>query len=434
MKKNIDLNNDYDNLLLLGNTESVDAANREFYARFPYPWPPMTFPKLADPDFETIMLNQSLGDFTHHRIPIGAKIWVAGCGTNQALYTALRFPKSVVVGTDISSSSLEMCRNNASQLRLDNLTLREESLNQASYDKEFDYIICTGVIHHNADPSVTLANLTRALRNNGVIELMVYNRFHRTFTSAFQKAVRTVSRYNGRATSYDEELELARMFVSTEPVACSPQIALLSESPESESHFADSLIQPIEHSYTIESLNAMANTCGLNLLLPCYNQFDAQKVRSWAMKFSTESLQARIDGLPDIVRWQITNLLLQETSPMLWFFLEHQQDSCQDQFERYINQEFLSQKFVRASTTLQNYFRGLSDLNYKLSSTPMRYPFEVSDGLPKEVVAHSGGDRTMREVLSELGIDAKDHKTITDIRNETVTSQRPFLRAVQPNL
>ena len=55
------------NLILAESPEAVDAANRDFYATFPYPWSPMSFPRLDDPDFERVMLNQSIGDFSHCR-------------------------------------------------------------------------------------------------------------------------------------------------------------------------------------------------------------------------------------------------------------------------------------------------------------------------------------------------------------------------------
>src|ERR1051325_10199909 len=163
------------NLLLADDVESVDAANAEFYSKFPYPWPPMTFPRLDDPDFETVMLNQSLGDFTHRTIPADGNIWVAGCGTNQAVYTALRFPRASVVGSDISPGSLAMARRNADALGISNLELRQESLNHVTYRERFDYVLNTGVIHHNAEPERPLATLARALRPDGVLELMVYN-------------------------------------------------------------------------------------------------------------------------------------------------------------------------------------------------------------------------------------------------------------------
>src|SRR6185295_2848657 len=143
---------DDENLVLAESPASVDAANRQFYARFPFPWPPQAFPRLEDPEFETVMVNQSLGDFSHRTVPGDARIWVAGCGTNQAVYTALRFPRATVVGSDLSPASLEICRTTAASLGVTNLSLRQESLNEVTYQEEFDYILSTGVIMVNAEP------------------------------------------------------------------------------------------------------------------------------------------------------------------------------------------------------------------------------------------------------------------------------------------
>lgn len=83
-----------ENPLSAQDSATIDSANREFYAKFPCPRPPLTFPQLEDPNFETVMLNQSIGDFTHKTISNHANIWVVGCRTNQAVYTALRFPNN----------------------------------------------------------------------------------------------------------------------------------------------------------------------------------------------------------------------------------------------------------------------------------------------------------------------------------------------------
>src|SRR5215469_7285766 len=137
------MRSDDQNLMLAENPDAVDKANTEFYAKFPYPWPPMSFPRLEDPDFEVMMLNQSLGDFNHGRLPANANIWVAGCGTNQAVYTALRFPKATLIGSDLSQASLEIAATNAATLGITNLTLGQESLNTVTYREEADYVIST---------------------------------------------------------------------------------------------------------------------------------------------------------------------------------------------------------------------------------------------------------------------------------------------------
>ena len=91
--------------------ESVDGLNAEFYAKFPYPWPPMKIVKLSDAGFEAAILNQDLGDWSHATVSKSPDIWVAGCGTNQAVLTSLRFPNGTVRGSDLSTSSLEICRD-----------------------------------------------------------------------------------------------------------------------------------------------------------------------------------------------------------------------------------------------------------------------------------------------------------------------------------
>jgi SAM-dependent methyltransferase len=419
---------DIHNLMLAESPEAVDAANREFYATFPYPWPPMSFPRLEDSDFETIMLNQSIGDFNHRTIPPDGKIWVAGCGTNQAVYTALRFPKATVIGSDLSPASLETAARNAKTLELSNLELRQESLNAVAYHDEFDYVICTGVIHHNAQPATALSRIKRALRANGVLELMVYNRFHRLFTTAFQKAVRTITMHGGRVSGYQEELAVAKAIAATEPIASSEHMSPFRDSHESK--LADAVIQPVEYSYTVESLTNLLAECGLEMMLPCYDQFSQSQGASWDMQFTTAELQDQFDALPDASRWQMANLLLLDRSPMLWFFARHGRDYDDGRCAARANQDFLDRTFVRATTRLRNYVRGSRDLNYRLSSVSVPYPFKPKDVLVRSVIECADGSRTMRQILGDLGVDVSSHKTIADLRVQTTSSLCPHLRSI----
>src|SRR5262245_7328453 len=144
---------DEENLGLATSTASVDAINANFYGRFQFPYPPVAFDKPINPGFETLMLNQSLGSWDHSRIPANSRIWIAGCGTNQPVFTGLRFPNAEILATDLSAQSLETASRNARSLGVSNVEFKQESINQASYAERFDYVICTGVIHHNADPA-----------------------------------------------------------------------------------------------------------------------------------------------------------------------------------------------------------------------------------------------------------------------------------------
>jgi SAM-dependent methyltransferase len=420
---------DIHNLILAESPEAADDANREFYATFPYPWPPMSFPRLEDPDFETIMLNQSLGDFDHHIISADAKIWVAGCGTNQAVYTALRFPKATVIASDLSAASLAVAARNAATCGVSNLELRQESLNEVGYRDEFDYVISTGVIHHNARPEQTLSRIAYALRPNGVLELMVYNRFHRILTTAFQKAVRTITMHNGRVSSYQEDLAVAKGIAATELIASPGQKAPFRDSHESK--LADAMIQPVEYSYTVESLAGLLAECGLELILPCYDQFSQTKSASWEMQFSKAELQELFDVLPDATRWQVANLLLLDKSPMLWFYVQHRRESHDSHYTAHVNHDFLDRRFVRATTRLRNYVRGAGDLNYRLSPTSVPYPLKPTDPLVRSVTDRADGTLTMRQILLEIGINTTSHKAIADLRAQTTTPLCPLLRPAE---
>ena len=82
---------DNDNLMLIQSPQQVDDLNSAFYSRFPYPWRPQTFDFVDDPNLHAKLLNQNIGNWELEASPANPKIWVAGCGTYQAIYTALRF-------------------------------------------------------------------------------------------------------------------------------------------------------------------------------------------------------------------------------------------------------------------------------------------------------------------------------------------------------
>ncbi|HKN83723.1 MAG TPA: class I SAM-dependent methyltransferase, partial [Pyrinomonadaceae bacterium] len=319
--------NDEENRVLTESQDSVDGLLAKFYRRFPWPWQPIKFDYLEDADFGINMLNQDLGDFSHRTVPRNAKIWVAGCGTNQALHTALKFPNASVVGSDLSSKSLELCAKNARELGVTNLEVREESLNHVPYKQQFDYVISTGVIHHNADPRVTLEKLSTALKPGGIMELMVYGRYQRITTSTFQKAIRVFGEQRGGEIDFDADFATAKKIAKALPKGSMLEQAFVHTQymDWSDSDFADLFIHPCEHSYTVESLEDLAESCGLEYVAPCISHYgkSVNTAFSWNMEFGDEELQSSYDALPDSRRWQVTNLLLFDKSPLLWFYLRH---------------------------------------------------------------------------------------------------------------
>jgi SAM-dependent methyltransferase len=122
----------------------------------------------------------------------GTKILIAGCGTNQAAYYAMRLPETSVTAIDLSLPSLQHTQFLKERHGLDNLNLRQMNLlDVARLDSgPYDLIVSTGVLHHLPDPDVGLRALRDVLAPDGVMNLMVYGRYLRVGVYMLQEAFR----------------------------------------------------------------------------------------------------------------------------------------------------------------------------------------------------------------------------------------------------
>jgi SAM-dependent methyltransferase len=423
--------NDQFNLQLVKTQEQVDQLNSEFYGRFTYPWPPVSFQGFTEQQYNIAMLNQDLGSWTHDRVPGNPKIWVAGCGTNQAVYTALRFPDSEIVGTDLSAQSLEVCRNSASQLGLENLTLERKSINDSTYHSEFDYVICTGVIHHNADPAKALERLAAALKPEGIMEIMIYNYFHTILMTTIQKATRLYCD-TGERIELEDELEAVKAIMTNFKERNLMYDFLQSYRRTSESDLANALMQPVLHSYTIESCERMISRCNLEFLLHCINQFDKNEKRlTWNLTFEDPRMNADYEALPDNKRWQLGNLLLLERSPMIWFYLQRQDSPYQRKSESEVCREFLNTRFEKASTTVRMFMKQEKERTYTASPKPVKYPTpsQPTDAFAKQVYNAVSPSMTMKDLFAQLGIPPT-FSNANRARIGLTTTAFPYIKAV----
>lgn len=426
---NVSTDRDDENAALTKSNSASDGLLGDFYGTYPWPWQPTTFTYVDDPRLEATMINQDIGDWEHRRLPENPAIWVAGCGTNQALHTALKFPLGTVLGSDVSTPSLELARTNAVKLGIKNLTLREESINQVEYREQFDYVISTGVVHHNADPAATLAQLRQALKPGGILELMVYNRFHRILNTSFQKAVRIFGEQQHRL-NFESDFLLARTLASHFPVQ--NQMARLLDATRNvpDAEFADLLIHPLEHSYTIESLEALAASCGMELLLPAitaFVKFNSPAIY-WNMRFDNRELQSAYDALPDTRRWQITNLLLHEESPLLWFYLQRTDSGYARKSEQQICDEFLSRAFKKNAAKQSTYMR--NGEQWALAPQPIPYPVGKPEAALAEIYSLADADNTMQRIFRYLAIEPT-LQAVNQARIKLTTSSFPYLKSVK---
>ena len=120
-------------------------------------------------------------------------ILVAGCGSIAAAAQAYVFPRSHVVGIDVSRASLEHEELLKRKHHLANLTLHHLRVEDvATLQADFDFIICHGVLHHLEDPALGLHALGQALRRDGVIDIMVYGKYGRLGVTVLQDLFRVL--------------------------------------------------------------------------------------------------------------------------------------------------------------------------------------------------------------------------------------------------
>ncbi len=119
------------------------------------------------------------------------RLLVAGCGTGQELLTAAAaWCPASVTGIDLSRSSLAYASLMAQRAGIDVELYQADLLRLDGWEREFDAIICTGVLHHLNDPLDGWRRLLRLLRPGGVMLVGLYSATARRGITAAQAAVR----------------------------------------------------------------------------------------------------------------------------------------------------------------------------------------------------------------------------------------------------
>ncbi|MFM8860883.1 MAG: class I SAM-dependent methyltransferase [Acidimicrobiia bacterium] len=121
------------------------------------------------------------------------EILVAGCGANQAAVIAHTNPRAQVTGIDVSDASLDHQRRLARKHSLGNLELHRLPVERVDeLGRRFDLVICTGVLHHLAEPQRGMDALGRCLRSDGVLGVMLYARYGRVGVEMLQDCFRNL--------------------------------------------------------------------------------------------------------------------------------------------------------------------------------------------------------------------------------------------------
>ena len=227
---------------------SVDPI-AEFYTRHPYPPPVENLDRARDEWRDPNRARAEYHLFWPQK-PFRADldILIAGCGTWQAAKYALCRPEARVVGIDVSPTSLDHTRRLIEKYRLTNLATHQLSVEGVErLEQRFDLIVCTGVLHHLADPDAGLCALRSVLKSDGAIYLMLYAPFGRAGIYMFQDYCRRLGL--GRSEQEIADLmEVLRALPQQHPLAA---VLRGSRDAGNADAIADALLNPRDRSYSV---------------------------------------------------------------------------------------------------------------------------------------------------------------------------------------
>lgn len=235
----------------------------EFYNSHPFPPPLENLERALDLYKDE---NVRLAEFhllwpdTEYRADLD--VLVAGCGTWQAAKRALCHPAERVIAIDVSTTSLEHTQKLKEKYNLTNLEVRQLPIESAAdLDQQFDHIICTGVLHHLADPDAGLRALRSVLKRDGTMYLMVYAPYGRTGVYMMQDYCRML----GVGTSIQEINDLIpvlKLLPEHHPVLASQGG---SRDFMNSDALVDALLNPRDRSYSVPQLFDFLERCELKL-------------------------------------------------------------------------------------------------------------------------------------------------------------------------
>ncbi len=160
-----------------GNSGDVTKNVQAMYEENSYPrWFAVNMPHIQIKDIE--------GD-----------ILLAGCGTGQtALPFSAALPNCNFTAIDISRASLAYAMRMTQAHGIDNISFTHMDIMHAdTLEETFDYIECSGVLHHMEDPEAGWRSLVSCLKPGGGMQIALYSKKARVSIDAVRQYIKEKS-------------------------------------------------------------------------------------------------------------------------------------------------------------------------------------------------------------------------------------------------
>jgi len=201
----------------------------------------------------------------------GFRALVAGGGTGDStifLAEQLKTTDATITHLDLSEASIEIAKARADVRGLKNITWMHESLLDLPTMGvgPFDFIECSGVLHHLSDPPAGLAALRGSLADDGCMAIMVYGQYGRTGVYQMQDLMR---RINNDQDDSQQKVENTQAILGNLPATnwfnrslnLFPGLHLAGGI-----ELYDLLLHSQDRAYTVDELYKFFETGGLNVV------------------------------------------------------------------------------------------------------------------------------------------------------------------------
>ncbi|MGB0411109.1 MAG: class I SAM-dependent methyltransferase [Pikeienuella sp.] len=221
------------------------------------------------------------------------RVLVAGGGTGDGLMQVaqklhdIRCPAEITY-LDMSEASRAVAEARAAARGLNNITFLTGDLLTAPDHGLFDYIDCTGVLHHLPDPQAGFDALSSALSEEGGLGAMVYAPYGRTGVYPMQHALQALT----AGQSPQDQVVTAKAVLKGLPrTNWFPQNGFLVDHKQSDAGLYDLLLHSRDRPYTVNEIDETLNKAGLSLV-----SF-VEPARYDPRLYLPEALWGQLDGL-----------------------------------------------------------------------------------------------------------------------------------------
>jgi len=169
--------------------DEISLKVREMYEENPYP----RWVSYRSPNYKNVLdafKKETSNTNTHFKINLSRpKILIAGCGTGYEMANRSNMLKNAkVTAIDISKRSIAYAKIKAEEINLNNIHFyHADILELDKINESYDVILCSGVLHHLADPMKGWRNLRTLLKDNGLMRIALYSEKARSYVNKVRK-------------------------------------------------------------------------------------------------------------------------------------------------------------------------------------------------------------------------------------------------------